>query len=291
METLLLAGFLSLLIGAILGLLGGGGGILAVPVLTYLLGFGAKEAIASSLLLVGVTSLFGVAVQAPRGRVQWKLGGTFAAVSMAGAFLGGRLAEFVPEHLLLGGLGFIMLLTGSAMLRDGEEPSGYARPLALGRVLGLGAAVGTVSGLVGAGGGFLIVPALTVLAGLAMREAIATSLFIIGLQSFAGFAGHITHVELDFQLLAMMTGSAVAGMVIGSGLSKHISGECLKRAFAGLVIVTGLFVLWREVALAWAALAAVLALAIAIAILRRNRAQQSPESLERKCIISPHLPH
>src|SRR5690606_34950938 len=131
---LVLTGFLTLLIGGALGLLGGGGGILAVPLLVYVVGIGAKPAIAMSLFLVGTTSLVGAAVQARAGRVRSKVGVSLGATSMAGAFVAGRLAAFVPEGVLLAGLGTVMLLTALAMLR-GRRSRASARPLALVRVL------------------------------------------------------------------------------------------------------------------------------------------------------------
>jgi len=247
MSELVLAGFFSLLIGVTLGLLGGGGGILAVPLLVYVAGVAAKPAIATSLIFVGATSAVGAGLAAREGRVQWKMGGLFGAGSMAGAFLGGKLAQFVPERVLLVALAIVMLVTALAMLRGRKESSDGQRPIVVGRVLAIGASVGIVSGLVGAGGGFLIVPALTLFGGLAMRDAIGTSLFIISIQSFAGFAGHVSHVELSFTLIAVMIAASVVGMFAGSTLGRHLSARALQRGFAGLVFTTGLFVLGRQI--------------------------------------------
>lgn len=246
MSATLIAAFFSLLIGGVLGLLGGGGGILAVPMLVYVIGVEAKPAIALSLFFVGATSLFGTALAARSGRVRWKLGAIFGIGSMAAAFVGGKLAHFVSEGVLLGTLATVMLVTALAMLRGRKEAGSSARPLALGRILGVGAGVGVVSGLVGAGGGFLIVPALTLFGGLAMHEAIGTSLFVIAMQSFAGFAGHISHIEVDARLMTVMTAAAVVGMALGSMLAKRVSGAALKRGFAAMVLVTGSFVLARQ---------------------------------------------
>lgn len=272
MSVLVLAGFLSLLIGGVLGLLGGGGGILVVPVLVYVVGVGTKSAIAASLFLVGTTSLLGTAIHARAGQVRWKLGSIFGAASMAGAFLGGILAAALPERALLGGLAAVMLITALAMLRGRVEAARPLRPPALGRVLAIGASVGVVSGLVGAGGGFLIVPALTIFGGLAMQQAIATSLFIIALQSFAGFSGHISHVRLDWRLIAVMTGTAIIGMVAGSALGRRVSAQALKQGFTWLVFGTGLFVLGRQLPLLWTALVAAVVLAAALYLTRRRAA-------------------
>lgn len=272
METLVLEVSLSLLIGAVLGLLGGGGGILAVPLLVYVIGVGAKPAIATSLFFVGATSAVGASLAAREGRVRWKMGGLFGVGSMSGAFVGGKLAQFVPENLLLGGLATVMLVTALAMLRGPKGITEGRRPIALARMILIGVAVGVVSGLVGAGGGFLIVPALTLLGGLAMRDAIGTSMFIISVQSFAGFAGHVGHVELTFTPIAIMTAAAIVGMVVGRTLGKHVSADGLKRGFAGLVLATGLFMLGQELPPIWTALAVAVALVLAFAVGRRKPA-------------------
>lgn len=276
MSGFALAGVFSVLIGAVLGLLGGGGGILAVPMLVYVVGVDPKPAIALSLFFVGATSAVGTTLAARAGRVRWKLGGLFGLGSMASAFLGGKLAQLVPERVLLGGLAAVMLITALAMFRGGRnEGRAGGRPLAIGRVLGIGAAVGVVSGLVGAGGGFLIVPALTLFGGLAMHEAIGTSLFVIAMQSFAGFAGHVTHVEVDRGLMAVMTLSAIVGMIIGSVLARRVSAHALKRGFAGMVLVTGLFVLGRQLPASLTLLVALVVSTLA-AFTARERAPLAP---------------
>lgn len=290
MEAFVLAAIFSLIIGAVLGLFGGGGGILAVPLLVYVVGVGARPAIAASLFLVGVTSALGAVLAARVRRVQWKLGALFGGGSMAGAFAGGRLAEFVPERVLLGVLAAVMLVTAVAMLRTRPLNSVAAREPARVRMLGVGALVGLLSGLVGAGGGFLIVPALTILGGVALREAIGTSLFIIALQSFAGFAGQIAHVTLDARLVGLMTGAAVVGMYAGSAFGTRCSVRTLARGFAGLVLATGLFVLARQIPWVW--MAAVTPVVILAAFLVARKAARSPitskKDTERQCTISAH---
>lgn len=287
MGALLLAGFFSVLIGVILGLLGGGGGVLAVPILVYVVGVAAKSAIATSLFFVGSTSSIGTVLAARGRRVRWKLGATFGAASMTGAFLGGRLAQFVPERVLLGGLAAIMLVTALAMLRERKESTASDRPIAVGRMLVIGAAVGVVSGLVGAGGGFLIVPALVLFGGLAMREAIGTSLFVIFVQSFAGFAGHVSHVELDWRLLAIMTGAGIFGMYVGSKLGERVPVKALKLGFAAMVFLTGSFVLVRELSIHSSLPIILAALAVAIFVVRQR--VRSSRSTEKECITSARI--
>lgn len=287
MGALVLAGLLSLLIGAVLGLLGGGGGILAVPMLVYVIGVGAKPAIATSLFLVGATGAVGAALAAREGRVRWKLGGLFSVGSMSGAFVGGKLARLVPGDWLLGGLATVMLVTALAMLRGRRTSSDGSHGIAWGRALFIGAAVGLVSGLVGAGGGFLIVPALTLFGGLAMREAIGTSLLIISLQSFAGFAGHIGHVEVPVTLGAVITAAAMLGMAVGRALGKRVSAEGLKHGFAGLVLATGLFMLGQQLPLLWTGLTATAVLALALAlVLGRPKAAPRRSTTEKECTTS-----
>ena len=266
-----LAAALSLLIGVVLGMLGGGGAILTLPMLVYALGVDPKVAIATSLFVVGTTSLAAASVHARAGRVKWKTGLVFGGAAMAGAFGGGHVASFVPSTALLLLFSAVMLVTAITMLRQGTGTSSSApRSLAFGRSVALGAAVGVLSGLVGSGGGFLIVPALSILGGLAMREAIGTSLFVIALQSFAGFAGHATHVQLDWRLVAIVTGASVVGTVIGSLLGRKVPVDLLRRGFAWLVIVMGLFIIAMQVPLFVSVPVAVLTLAVVLVVTRRR---------------------
>lgn len=270
MTSVVLAGAFAALIGVALGMLGGGGAILTLPLLVYVVGVEPRSAIAMSLFVVGSTSLAGSAIHARARRVRWKLGAVFGAAAMAGAFTGARLARFVPATALLLAFALVMLLTATAMLRGRPPRRDEPRPLAPVRVLLLGAAVGVVSGLVGAGGGFLIVPALTLFGGLTMRDAIGTSLFVIALQSFAGFAGHIGHVDLDWSLATIVTAAAVAGTVSGSLLGKAVSPEALRRGFAWLVLAMGLFMVVRQLSLTAAAAVTAPALAVVYLVVRRS---------------------
>lgn len=269
MTSVVLAGVFAALIGVALGMLGGGGAILTLPLLVYVVGIEPRSAIAMSLFVVGSTSLAGSAIHARARRVRWKLGAVFGAAAMAGAFTGARLARFVPATALLLAFALVMLLTATAMLRGRPPRRDEPRPLAPARVLLLGAAVGVVSGLVGAGGGFLIVPALTLFGGLTMRDAVGTSLFVIALQSFAGFAGHIGHVDLDWSLATIVTAAAVAGTVSGSLLGKAVSPEALRRGFAWLVLAMGLFMVVRQLSLPAVAAVSALTLAVVYLVVRR----------------------
>lgn len=241
---------LSVLIGVSLGLLGGGGSILTIPILVYVLGVEEKSAIAGSLLLVALTSA-AAAVQHARARnVQWRVGLIFAAAGMAGAFAGGRLAAFIPGWALIALFAVVMFATGAAMWRRaGRKEPAEPRPAAhahLVKIVVEGVTVGLVTGLVGAGGGFLIVPALALLGGLPMRQAVGTSLVVIALNSIAGFAGYASHVAVDYGLIGGMSLSAVAGSFLGAAAGKRLSPEKLRKSFAGFVLVMAVVMLGKQ---------------------------------------------
>ncbi len=264
---LVLAAALSFVVGIVLGMLGGGGAILTLPMLVYVVGLDPKSAIAASLFVVGATSIVGTTVHARAGAVSWRVGGLFGAAAMAGAYGGGQLAHFVPSAVLLILFGVVMLVTAVAMLR-GRTESAELHALRIGRALGLGAAVGALSGLVGAGGGFLIVPALTLFGGIAMRQAIGTSLLVISLQSFAGFAGHAAHVHLEWTLVLAITGTALIGSIIGATVSAKVHPKHLRRGFAWLVIAMGLFIFAKQLPAIVAIAAAIFTLLVVLLVTR-----------------------
>jgi uncharacterized membrane protein YfcA len=272
MTMLALAATLSLVIGVVLGMLGGGGAILTLPMLVYAVGVEPKTAIATSLFVVGATSIAGTVVHARASAVRWKVGGIFGAAAMAGAYGAGRIAHLIPATVLLVGFGVLMVVTATAMLKGRiiDVDAGAPHQLQLGRALALGAAVGVLSGLVGAGGGFLIVPALTLFGGLAMREAIGTSLFVIALQSFAGFAGHVTHVHIDWILVLSITAASLVGSVAGAISGAKISPHGLRRGFAWLVVAMGLFMFAKQLPPLFAVLAAALTLLAVFLVTRRH---------------------
>jgi uncharacterized membrane protein YfcA len=237
---------LSLLIGVALGLLGGGGSILTTPILIYALGVETKPAIATSLLVVGITSLAAVIQHARAGNVVWRTGLSFGAAGMVGAYTAGFAAAWIPDRVLLGLFAVMMLVTSAAMFRGRPESTATTGPRPLGKIVLEGLFVGAVTGLVGAGGGFLVVPALVILGGLPMQKAVGTSLLVVTLKSFAGFAGHATHVEIDYELAALVSGAAVAGSLVGTALTGHIPATTLRKAFAVFVLIMGGFVLFQQ---------------------------------------------
>ncbi|WP_405093903.1 sulfite exporter TauE/SafE family protein [Micromonospora sp. NBC_01392] len=244
--VLTLAG--AVLIGVSLGLLGGGGSILAVPLLVYVAGLPAKEAIATSLLVVGATSAVGVLPHARAHRVRWRTGLIFGAAGMTGAYAGGRLAGFVPAGVLLTAFALMMLATAAAMIRGRRPVEGRPTPRELPtlRVILDGVVVGLVTGLVGAGGGFLVVPALALLGGLPMPVAVGTSLVVIAMKSFAGLAGYLSSVRIDWTLAAAVTVAAIVGSLLGGRLAGRIPEHVLRLSFGWFVVAMGGFVLARQ---------------------------------------------
>ncbi|WP_433287511.1 sulfite exporter TauE/SafE family protein [Micromonospora sp. CA-244673] len=275
--SLLLTVGLAVLIGVSLGLLGGGGSILAVPLLVYVAGLPAKEAIATSLLVVGATSAVGVLPHARAGRVRWRTGLIFGFAGMTGAYAGGRLAEFVPAGFLLTGFGVMMLATAIAMIRGRRAAEGRPVPheLPVFRVILDGIVVGLVTGLVGAGGGFLVVPALALLGGLPMPVAVGTSLVVIAMKSFAGLAGYLSSVSINWGLALAVTAAAVLGSVLGGRLAGRIPADLLRKSFGWFVVVMGAFVLAQQLppfaGLAVGALAAAGTVTMAVWGRRRRR--------------------
>jgi uncharacterized membrane protein YfcA len=238
---------LSVLIGVSLGFFGGGGSILTVPLLVYVFGLEAKVAIASSLLVVAAASLAGAVTHWRAGNVELRTGLLFGAAGMAGAYLGGRASAFLDGALLLLLFAAMMLLTSAAMWRGrrrAAQPAASARATV--RLLAQGFGVGLLTGLIGAGGGFLIVPALALWAGLPMPAAIGTSLAIIVLNTLAGFSGAAAHVDVDREIVAAVAAAAVAGSFVGSRLARRVDPAALRRWFAAFVAATALFVLARE---------------------------------------------
>ncbi|ATB41784.1 permease [Cystobacter fuscus] len=248
-----LVGFaLAALIGVSLGLLGGGGSILTVPILVYVLGFEPKESIAMGLAIVGTTSLFGAIGHWRAGNLQLRAALVFGAMAMGGTFVGARLSVFLPGTVQLVLFATVMLVAAVFMARNarrelttpatGAEPRAASFPLIAASALGVGA----LTGLVGVGGGFLIVPVLVLRVGLPMKQAVGTSLLVIAFNSFVGFAGYLGHVNVAWGALTLFTGLAIAGSVGGTWLSRFISQATLKRAFAGLLVVMGVLILYEN---------------------------------------------
>ncbi len=240
---------LAVLVGVSLGLLGGGGSILTVPLLAYVAGMDAKQAIATSLLVVGVTSAVGAISHARAGHVQWRTGLVFGVAGMAGAYGGGLLARFIPGTVLLIGFAVIMIATAIAMLRGRKDISAesVAQPLPVVKIVLEGLVVGLVTGLVGAGGGFLVVPALALLGGLPMPIAVGTSLVVIAMKSFAGLAGYMESVQINWGLAAAVTVAALFGGLIGARLTALVNPDALRKGFGWFVLAMSSVILGQEI--------------------------------------------
>ena len=237
---------LALLIGAVLGLLGGGGSILTLPLLTYVGGVEPRAAIAASLFVVAVTSTVALVPHARAGRVRWRTGVLFGGAGVLGAIAGGQLAPRLPVHALLLGFAALMVVAAIAMLVGRRDRNQVVLELPLGKVLALGATVGVVVGTLGAGGGFVVVPALVLLGGLTMESAVGTSLVVTAMQSSAGFASHLRHVEPPWQLTLAVTAIAVCGSLLGSRLVGKVPPAALRRGFGVLVLALAALMLSRE---------------------------------------------
>ncbi len=256
-----LAAIMSIVIGLAVGLLGGGGSILTTPVLVYVMDFDPKQAIAASLFVVAVTSFFGLIQHARAGRVRWKTGLLFGVAGMAGAFAGGQIGSRLPGSLLLAAFAVMMGATAVAMLRGRKQVEGKAHHgMPLFRILLDGFIVGLVTGLVGAGGGFLVVPALVLLGGLPMQAAVGTSLLVVMMKSVAGFIGYAvtfggpsgliawnSETSFNWVVVLVVTGFAIVGALLGAGISGRVHPDRLRKGFGWFVLVMAVFILVQEI--------------------------------------------
>ena len=257
----------ALIIGMTLGLMGSGGSILTVPVLTYLLGHNSKAAIAESLVIVGGIAVVAMVPYAKSKQIDWRSVVLFGLPGMVGTYGGAWLAEFVSGTVQLTLFALVMLVAATMMFRRSnvgqasslsEEHAGrqagnlpYGRQAAW-KIGAEGLVVGVITGLVGVGGGFLIVPALVVLGGLSMRVAIGTSLAVIALKSASGFYKYLDVLEdvgasIDWLTVAAFVAIGVAGSLAGKRISARVNQRTLRHAFALFLIGMGLFVLGKEV--------------------------------------------
>jgi uncharacterized protein len=231
-------------IGLALGMLGGGGSILTVPIFVYILGYGAKESIAMSLAVVGATSLVGAFGHWREGRVRLRVALTFGAVATAGTYVGARFAMRLTGEQQLMIFAAAMLAAAAVMIRGVRIEAGSMRsriPVALVAVRGL--LVGAVTGLAGIGGGFLIVPAL-VSGGLTMGDAVGTSLVVIALNCLMGLYGRIGSVAIDWRPVLLVTAGALPGIATGTYAMQWLSQQTLRRGFAALLLAVAAFMLY-----------------------------------------------
>lgn len=236
----------AIIIGLSLGLLGSGGSILTVPLLTYIVERPPKIAIAESLLIVGGIALVGVWRQQKAGQVAWQKVLSFGLPSMLGTYVGAMLSQYLSGLFQLVLFAVIMLLASRFMLK----PVGLSESneVAFSRLIPAALTVGIIAGLVGVGGGFLIVPALLAVGGVTMRQAVGTSLAIIVMQSVVGFGKYywLFHqqgeIPFDYQLIGLMVGVGATGSILGARVGGRLPQQQLKRGFGAMLIVMGSFI-------------------------------------------------
>lgn len=251
----------SALIGIALGLIGGGGSILTVPVLVYLFHEDPVLATAYSLFIVGMTALLGVISKFRSDLVDIRAAITFGVPSIIAVFLTRKfIMPAIPDIVL--NTDFLTLKKGTALLilfallmllaaysmfveKSNREERVYNQRSKL-LIAGEGIVVGVLTGLVGAGGGFLVIPALVVLGGLPMKKAVGTSLLIIASKSLIGFTGDISNYDMNWRLLISVSALAISGVFVGNNLSKHISGIKLKKGFAVFIVIMGVYIIVKE---------------------------------------------
>lgn len=263
MEIVEILGFFgAFVIGVVLGLIGGGGSILTVPVLVYMLSEDPVTATAYSLFVVGTASLVGAFQNLQKGLVDVRTATIFAIPAFIAVYLTRKFViPAIPDSLftlanfevtkdigIMLFFAFIMVLASYSMIKDKhtlddeDKKISYNYPL----IVIEGLVVGFLTGIVGAGGGFLIIPALVLLAKLPMKKAVATSLLIIAVKSLIGFIGDVQNLEIDWTFLGLFTGLSVLGIFAGIWLNNFISGKKLKTGFGWFVFVMGIYIIFKE---------------------------------------------
>lgn len=252
-------------IGVILGLLGGGGSILAIPILVYFFHLDAVRASAYSLFIVGVTSFIGAIPKYKDHLINIQTGLLFGLPSIVAIFATRKwVVPAIPEVIFhIGGLTFsrrllvlgffavLMISASWSLIRQGKESRSVDREWRVPLLIFEGILIGFLTGLVGAGGGFLIIPALVWLTRMPFKTAVGTSLFIIAINTLLGFLGDVMNYPIQWRFLLTLTALAVIGILIGNQLQKNVSAERLKRVFGWLILVTGAWILLKEVVLAF----------------------------------------
>ena len=260
-----LLGYLaSALIGISLGLIGGGGSILTVPVLVYLFGINPLLATSYSLFVVGTTSLVGAVNNFKNGLVKIKIALLFGLSSITTVLFTRKfiipnipkniftIGTFVVTESKLVMLLFAILMVVAAMAMISKKENEFAvkeqnSKTKMGKLLAFGVGIGFATGILGAGGGFLLIPTLVILMGLPMKEAVGTSLFIIALNSLFGFSVDLGHFLIDWIFLLKITAIAILGIFVGGMMSKKIDGDKLKKGFGYFVLVMGLYIIIKEI--------------------------------------------
>ncbi len=255
--------FLSALVGISLGLIGGGGSILMVPILVYIFLLNPVTATSYSLFVVGSTSLIGAFNNYRKGLVSIKTALLFGVTSITTVFITRKLImPEIPELLFSVGdfqikqsmaimvlFAILMLMASIAMIKGRQESTEHVSKSFFGdtsKLLFYGVIVGLATGFLGAGGGFLIIPALVLILKMSMKKAVGTSLLIIALNSLIGFTGDLGHVDINWKFLMIISSIAVAGIFIGGMMAKKIEGDKLKKGFGWFVLIMGIYIIIKE---------------------------------------------
>lgn len=253
MEYLLLEAVFGAAIGLALGLLGGGGSILTVPILIYILGQDTHAAIATSLAIVGTNAIIGTGMHWRAGHVRVREALIFGAIGMVGAYLSAGLGQLLSDALLLVLFAVLMLIVGALMLRPVKVATSHTSPRQgfdrWWRIVAAGLGVGVLTGFLGVGGGFLIVPALVLVLGMPMADAVGSSLLVIALNSVAGLAGKLPLAGLDWQLTLIFVVAGIIGLLLGTHWSNIWPAQRLRGTFAGMVLVLAVVLLVLNVPL------------------------------------------
>ncbi len=264
MEIIEIFGYVgALLMGVVLGLVGSGGSILTVPILVYLFALNPVIATAYSLFAVGATSLIGAVKNIQKKLIDFRTAIVFSIPAFIAVYITRKfIVPALPEHFFnIAGIevtrdigimlffAIIMILAAVSMIYEGKEKAfkekkgNFNYPL----IVIEGFVVGILTGIVGAGGGFLIIPALVLLAKLPMKNAVATSLLIIAIKSLIGFIGDVENLDIEWKFLLIFTGISIAGIFLGIFLNRFIPGRNLKKGFGWFVLLMGIYIIWKEI--------------------------------------------
>ena len=261
MDTTQILGYIgALIVGLVLGLIGGGGSILTVPLLVYLLGYNPVVATAYSLFVVGTSSMVGTYQKHKKGLVDFKTGLAFSFPSFVAVYLSRRyLVPGIPETIfsigdyeISKGMGImiffaiIMLLASISMIRKGKDEEVVSKNQPYYKTFVQGLIIGTITGIIGAGGGFLYVPALVLWANIPMKKAVGTSLIIVTINSLIGFMGDVQTLDIEWGFLLIFTLISILGIILGVFLSKFVSGPKLKKSFGFFVLIMAIYIIYKE---------------------------------------------
>ncbi|SEQ87675.1 hypothetical protein SAMN05421824_2576 [Hyunsoonleella jejuensis] len=261
MDSIEILGYIgALIVGLVLGLIGGGGSILTVPLLVYLLGYNPVIATAYSLFVVGTSSMVGTYQKYKKGLVDFKTGLAFSFPSFVAVYLSRRyLVPGIPDTLFSIGsfsltkamgimifFAIIMIVASYSMIKNRRENLETSQSQPYYKTFVQGLIIGTVTGLIGAGGGFLYVPALVLWANIPMKKAVGTSLIIVTINSLIGFLGDVQTLDIEWRFLLIFTGISILGIVLGVFLSKFISGKKLKKSFGYFILIMATYIIYKE---------------------------------------------